>query len=245
MAEVAALKVELKVLQEELGNLRQQLAGMSSAGEFDRGQVGQSKSRGKRRRQRRRRSVRGEKQEGRVKFYLKKVGWGFITDRQGVERFFHRSALVAQQTDLASGAAVTFAVRDGARGPRAVGVQLVADTGCDMGSSKLSPTSPPVLSLPVPPPVPAPLSTRPPPPTYKDPPSPLVGDHFHAVPEKAVTVSSVVAAISVEADVSAGKQPLEVTNQPEPSIQHPLPHEPYCQCKQCKSLRELLAELFT
>ena len=125
MADVEVLRSDLLALREEVSSLRQQLASALSAG-------GQSVTREelnrvrpkRRRRRRRRRAGRGERQEGQIKFFVARVGWGFIKDSQGVEHFFHRSALDDVKAHLASGAEVTFEARVGVRGPRAAWVTV-------------------------------------------------------------------------------------------------------------------------
>jgi CspA family cold shock protein len=62
---------------------------------------------------------------GTVKKLVRERGFGFITGSDGVELFFHRSALSAEGFDaLAEGQAVTFDVERGEKGPRAANVKV-------------------------------------------------------------------------------------------------------------------------
>ena len=67
-----------------------------------------------------------------MKGFIKKLvperGFGFITGQDGVDRFFHRSAVAGSFDDLDEGADVEFDADDGsAKGPRAEAVRAVAE----------------------------------------------------------------------------------------------------------------------
>jgi len=63
--------------------------------------------------------------KGTVKKLIRDRGFGFITSEDGTEVFFHRSDLVAADFDsMEEGAAVEFEMGTGAKGPRAVKVQV-------------------------------------------------------------------------------------------------------------------------
>jgi CspA family cold shock protein len=63
---------------------------------------------------------------GTVKKLVRERGFGFITGSDGVEVFFHRSAVQGDGFDaLAEGQAVTFDVERGEKGPRAANVRGV------------------------------------------------------------------------------------------------------------------------
>ena len=59
-------------------------------------------------------------QRGRVKWYNRTKGWGFITLTNGDEIFVHRSGLAQGVDSLRDGELVEFAVEQTARGPQAV-----------------------------------------------------------------------------------------------------------------------------
>jgi len=64
---------------------------------------------------------------GTVKKLVRERGFGFITGSDGVETFFHRSALQGEGFDaLAEGQAVEFDVERGEKGPRAANVRVSA-----------------------------------------------------------------------------------------------------------------------
>ena len=62
---------------------------------------------------------------GKIKKVVSDRGFGFITDSDGKELFFHQTGLVdAKIFDLKEGQAVEFEVESSAKGPRAVSVRL-------------------------------------------------------------------------------------------------------------------------
>ena len=62
---------------------------------------------------------------GTVKKLVRERGFGFILGSDGVETFFHRSALQGEGFDtLAEGQAVEFDVEKGDKGPRAANVRV-------------------------------------------------------------------------------------------------------------------------
>ena len=64
---------------------------------------------------------------GTVKKLVRERGFGFIQGSDGVEVFFHRSALLGEGFDaLAEGQAVEFDVEKGDKGPRAVHLKVSA-----------------------------------------------------------------------------------------------------------------------
>lgn len=70
------------------------------------------------------------RRRGLVKFYNLRKHWGFITQPDGVELFFHRSALAADETTpLGEGELVEYAVEQSPRGPQAVALHRLALTG--------------------------------------------------------------------------------------------------------------------
>ncbi len=63
---------------------------------------------------------------GTVKKLVRERGFGFIQGQDGVELFFHRSALQGEAFDtLAEGQTVEFDIEKGAKGPRAANMKLV------------------------------------------------------------------------------------------------------------------------
>lgn len=61
---------------------------------------------------------------GKIKKLVRDRGFGFISDTDGREVFFHQSALVGMVFDsLQEGTAVEFDVEQSDKGPRAVNVQ--------------------------------------------------------------------------------------------------------------------------
>ena len=66
-------------------------------------------------------------QQGTVKWFNAKKGYGFISDEQGNEVFVHFSALVMDGfKELKDGDAVAFEVVDGDKGPQASNVTRIA-----------------------------------------------------------------------------------------------------------------------
>ena len=64
---------------------------------------------------------------GTVKKLVRERGFGFILGSDGVETFFHRSALMGEGFDaLAEGQAVEFDVERGEKGPRAANMRASA-----------------------------------------------------------------------------------------------------------------------
>ncbi|HEX9898584.1 MAG TPA: cold shock domain-containing protein [Candidatus Methylomirabilis sp.] len=62
---------------------------------------------------------------GTVKRLVRERGFGFILAQDGVEIFFHRSALQGDAFDmLAEGQAVEFDVEKGPKGPRATNMRV-------------------------------------------------------------------------------------------------------------------------
>lgn len=62
---------------------------------------------------------------GKIKKLIRDRGFGFISDTDGREVFFHQSSLVDVKFDtLTEGQNVTFEVEKSARGPRAVNVRV-------------------------------------------------------------------------------------------------------------------------
>jgi cold shock protein len=62
---------------------------------------------------------------GTIKRLVRERGFGFIQGNDGVELFFHRSALQKEGFDtLAEGQAVEFDVERGEKGPRAANVRV-------------------------------------------------------------------------------------------------------------------------
>lgn len=64
--------------------------------------------------------------QGKVKWFNEKKGFGFIEQQGGPDVFVHYSAIKASGfKTLAEGAAVTFEVEQGQKGPQAVNVVVV------------------------------------------------------------------------------------------------------------------------
>ena len=62
---------------------------------------------------------------GTIKRLVRERGFGFIQGHDGVELFFHRSALQGEAFDtLSEGQAVTFDVEKGDKGPRAANMKV-------------------------------------------------------------------------------------------------------------------------
>ncbi len=62
---------------------------------------------------------------GTIKKLVRERGFGFITGSDGVELFFHRSALQGEGFDtLAEGQAVEYDVETGSKGPRAANMKV-------------------------------------------------------------------------------------------------------------------------
>ena len=65
-------------------------------------------------------------QEGTVKWFNNKKGWGFIQKQDGGDVFVHYSAIKGEgYKSLAEGDKVRFEVEDAAKGPSAVNVEKV------------------------------------------------------------------------------------------------------------------------
>ena len=65
-------------------------------------------------------------QQGTVKWFNAKKGYGFISDEQGNDVFVHYSGLNMEGfKSLEEGAAVEFEVVEGAKGPQATNVTVV------------------------------------------------------------------------------------------------------------------------
>jgi CspA family cold shock protein len=63
---------------------------------------------------------------GKIKKVVSDRGFGFISDTDGREVFFHKTSVIdAQFTDLSEGQDVEFDVENSPKGPRAVNVRLV------------------------------------------------------------------------------------------------------------------------
>ncbi len=64
---------------------------------------------------------------GKIKKLVRERGFGFISDTDGREVFFHQSSLIdVKFTDLNEDKEVTFEVENSAKGPRAIDVRIVA-----------------------------------------------------------------------------------------------------------------------
>lgn len=65
---------------------------------------------------------------GKIKKVVRERGFGFISDTDGKEVFFHRSGLVEAQFDsLQEEQAVEFDIENSPKGPRAVNVRIVKE----------------------------------------------------------------------------------------------------------------------
>ncbi len=63
---------------------------------------------------------------GKIKKLVRERGFGFISDTDGSEVFFHQSSLTDGQFDaLNDGASVEFEVEKTPKGPRAINVRVV------------------------------------------------------------------------------------------------------------------------
>ncbi|MDD5347793.1 MAG: cold shock domain-containing protein [Candidatus Omnitrophica bacterium] len=63
---------------------------------------------------------------GKIKKLVRERGFGFISDTDGREVFFHQSSVVETQFDaLAEGQDVEFEVEKSPKGPRAISVKVV------------------------------------------------------------------------------------------------------------------------
>jgi CspA family cold shock protein len=70
------------------------------------------------------------RQRGVVKFYSQRKRWGFVTQADGVELFFHRSALAPDEPlPLHEGELVEYAVEQSPRGLHAAAVCRLAQAG--------------------------------------------------------------------------------------------------------------------
>lgn len=66
---------------------------------------------------------------GRIKKVVRDRGFGFISDTDGREVFFHQSSLEGVQFDaLKDGQAVQFDVEKSQKGPRAVNISVVQES---------------------------------------------------------------------------------------------------------------------
>ena len=64
---------------------------------------------------------------GKIKKLVRERGFGFISDTDGREVFFHQSSLIEAQFDaLTENQDVTFEVETSPKGPRAVNVRIAA-----------------------------------------------------------------------------------------------------------------------
>ena len=62
---------------------------------------------------------------GRVKWYEKEKGFGFLTSDEGADVFVHKAALPSGVDDLTAGQRVEFGVVDSRKGVQALAVQLL------------------------------------------------------------------------------------------------------------------------
>lgn len=69
------------------------------------------------------------RRRGRVKWYNRSKGWGFITLTSGDEIFVHRSGLAEGLESLREGELVEFAVEQTPKGPQAVDVHRLPTDG--------------------------------------------------------------------------------------------------------------------
>ncbi|MDD4909547.1 MAG: cold shock domain-containing protein [Candidatus Omnitrophica bacterium] len=65
---------------------------------------------------------------GKIKKVVRERGFGFISDTDGREVFFHQSGLMggASFDSLSEGQAVDFEVENSPKGPRAINIQITA-----------------------------------------------------------------------------------------------------------------------
>jgi CspA family cold shock protein len=61
--------------------------------------------------------------EGKVKWYSREKGYGFIVHPSGEEIFFHHTGIKAEDVEFADGTPVTFLVEETEKGPQAVEVE--------------------------------------------------------------------------------------------------------------------------
>lgn len=72
----------------------------------------------------------GERRRGVVKFYNGRKHWGFITQSDGGEVFFHRSGLAINDGEpVHEGDLVEYAVEGSPRGPQAMNILLLQRIG--------------------------------------------------------------------------------------------------------------------
>jgi len=63
---------------------------------------------------------------GKIKKLVGDRGFGFISDTDGREVFFHQSSLIdVKFTDITEGQEVEFEIENSAKGPRAINVKIV------------------------------------------------------------------------------------------------------------------------
>ena len=119
---MAAVLRTVKALQEQVANLTTQLAEQQSPCHCQR-----RRQRGKKK-QTRRAPLSETGRDGIIKWYSRRLAYGFVTrGDNGQDIFLHRSALPAQQRRSArplDGAVVTFSIRKTRKGPEAAAVKL-------------------------------------------------------------------------------------------------------------------------
>ncbi|MCX5697438.1 MAG: cold shock domain-containing protein [Candidatus Omnitrophica bacterium] len=72
---------------------------------------------------------------GKIKKLVTERGFGFISDTDGREVFFHQSSLMdVKFTDLSEGQNVEFEVEKSEKGPRAINVKVVAQDQTGLAS---------------------------------------------------------------------------------------------------------------
>ncbi|MDO5672496.1 MAG: cold shock domain-containing protein [Actinomycetaceae bacterium] len=64
---------------------------------------------------------------GKVKWFDKEKGFGFVAGNDGEEVFLHASALPEDVHDIKPGTKIEYSVADGRRGPQALAVTLLED----------------------------------------------------------------------------------------------------------------------
>lgn len=70
------------------------------------------------------------KRRGQVKWFNPRKGYGFVTTEEGEEVFFHETQLVENDgMELSEGRQVRFHVHFPRKGPEALNVELMAETG--------------------------------------------------------------------------------------------------------------------